>query len=116
VRRDVRGGARARPQIIEHGRHGTYYPAFLEHFPRDQLLAIKLSTTVRNALYRPYGDDDRPSLSPETGARLRARYGPEVAAVDTLLGTNLGERWAYGSATDDVPVGACAVPSTESTG
>lgn len=173
------------PQIIEHGHYGTYLPAFLEHFPRDQLLVtvfddlkadprrfaermfefleienldlppsvlrprmpagvprsrgvamlakkasrlalrlglvrlrgkIKLSTTVRNALYRPYGDDDRPSLSPETAARLRARYGPEVAAVDTLLGTNLVERWAYGSATDEAPVGARAVPSTESAG
>jgi hypothetical protein len=173
------------PQIIEHGRYGTYLPAFLEHFPRDQLLVtvfddlkadprrfaetmfefleienlelppsvlrprmpagvprskgvamlakkasrltlrlglvrlrgkVKLSTTVRNALYRPYGDDDRPSLSPGTAARLRARYGPEVAAVDTFLGTNLVERWGYGGATDEMPVGASAVPSTESTG
>lgn len=152
------------PQIVEHGRYGTYLPAYLEHFPRDQVLVtvfddlkadprrfaeamfeflgvekvelppsalrarmpagvprskgaamlakkasrlalrlglvrlrgkVKLSTTVRNALYRPYGDEDRPSMPAEAAGRLRAQYAPELAAVDALLGTNLLDRWGY---------------------
>ncbi len=170
------------PQIVEHGRYGTYLPAYLEQFPRDQLLVtvfddlktdprrfaeamfqflevesialppsvlrermpagvprskaiaklakkgsrlalrlgfvrlrgrVKLSTTIRNALYRPYGSDDRPSLSPEIAARLRARYAPEVAAVDALLGTNLADRWGYANETAGELAPAREVPSTE---
>jgi hypothetical protein len=171
------------PQIVEHGRYGTFLPAYLDQFPRDQLLVtvfddlkadprgfadamfqfleiesielppsvlrermpagvarskavakvakkasrlalrlglvrlrgkVKLSTTIRNALYRPYGRADRPALSAETAARLRERYAPEVAAVDELLGTNLVERWGYRNEVVDEPVRASALQSTES--
>ncbi|MDQ3857395.1 MAG: sulfotransferase domain-containing protein [Actinomycetota bacterium] len=170
------------PQIVEHGRYGTYLPGYLDQFPRDQLLVtvfddlkadprafaesmfrfleiesivlppsvlrermpagvprspaiaklakkgsrlalrlgfvrlygkVKASTKIRNVLYRPYGRSDRPPLSPETAARLRARYAPEVAAVDALLGTNLVDRWGYGDETADELLRPSHVPSTE---
>jgi hypothetical protein len=56
---------------------------------------VKVSTRIRNVLYRPYGEDDRPELPPEIAARLRAEYASEVAAVDALLGTDLAGRWGY---------------------
>ena len=170
------------PQIVENGRYGTYLPAYLDQFPRDQLLVtvfddlkadprafadamfrfleiepialppsvlrermpagvprspaaaklakkgsrlalrlglvrlygkVKASATIRNLLYRPYGRSDRPPLSVETAARLRARYAPEVAAVDALLGTNLAARWGYEDEAPEESVQPGRVPSTE---
>ena len=56
---------------------------------------LKTSRRVRDTLYRPLGDDERPHMDPETRARLKRHFQPEVAALDALLGTSLAERWGY---------------------
>lgn len=56
---------------------------------------IKRSTAVRNALYRPYGQADRPVLDAETRARLRGRFATEIAALDELLDAPVSARWGY---------------------
>lgn len=56
---------------------------------------VKRSSAVRNALYRPYGQADRPTLSAETAAELRARFAPEVDALDELLRVTVSDQWGY---------------------
>jgi hypothetical protein len=58
---------------------------------------LKTSRSVRNALYRPLGEDERPTMNPETRMRLRAQFAAEVAELDALLGTSLSTRWGYES-------------------
>lgn len=55
---------------------------------------VKRSARVRQALYRPYGDD-RPVLDAATAARLREYFADEVAALDQLLGGSVSHRWGY---------------------
>lgn len=56
---------------------------------------VKRSRTVRNILYRPYEPYDKPTMHPETRARLRAHFDEETAQLDELLGTNLRQTWGY---------------------
>ena len=56
---------------------------------------VKTSPTVRNLLYRPYGKTSRPTVAPETEARLRDVFADEVRRVDALAGTDFCRLWDY---------------------
>ena len=56
---------------------------------------VKTSRTVRNILYAPYTDENKPRMRPETQTRLRQSFQPEVAKLDSLLSTNLRQTWNY---------------------
>ncbi len=58
---------------------------------------VKRSVLVRSALYRSY-TDDRPTLAPSLAAELRTEFAPEVARLDSLLGSPVSERWGYATA------------------
>jgi len=53
---------------------------------------VKTNRTIRNILYRPYGDD-KPKMSPETERRLREIFKPELELADKVAGTDLAARW-----------------------
>jgi len=55
---------------------------------------VKRSTLLRQVLYRPYAED-RPAMDPATAAELRTVFGPEVAALDTMLTAPVSARWGY---------------------
>ena len=57
---------------------------------------VKRSRPIRQALYRPYTEENRPRLDPQIAARLKSEYAPEVRALDSLLGTSTAARWGYG--------------------
>ncbi len=56
---------------------------------------LKTSRWVRNLLYRPLAESERPEMNPETRQRLRAAYASEVKELDALVGGNLAGRWGY---------------------
>ncbi len=53
---------------------------------------VKTSRTIRNILYRPYGED-RPKMSAETEARLRELFREELELADKMAGTDFVARW-----------------------
>ena len=53
---------------------------------------VKTSRTIRNLLYRPYGED-RPKMSPETEKKLRSIFREELELADKVAGTDLAARW-----------------------
>src|SRR5215210_2946911 len=53
---------------------------------------VKTSRTIRNILYRPYGDD-RPKIKPETELRLREVFRAELELADKIAGTDLAALW-----------------------
>lgn len=53
---------------------------------------VKTSRTIRNLLYRPYGED-RPKMSPETEKKLREIFREELELADKVAGTDLAARW-----------------------
>jgi hypothetical protein len=55
---------------------------------------IKRSRVVRQALYRPYRDD-RPTIDPVLAAELRAGFVDEIRRLDSMLGTQISQRWGY---------------------
>jgi hypothetical protein len=55
----------------------------------------KRSAVVRQALYRPYGDSDRPQLDPKLAAELKSEYAAEVLKLDQLVGQPVAARWGY---------------------
>ena len=59
---------------------------------------VKTSRAVRNMLYRPYEDEERPSMLPATEARLRELMAGEVGRLDELAGTNFTGLWNYSPA------------------
>lgn len=56
---------------------------------------LKTSRRVRNALYRPLDDSERPTMDPDTQSRLRTAFESEVKQLDVLIGGNLSSRWGY---------------------
>jgi hypothetical protein len=57
---------------------------------------LKRSRALRNVLYRPYAEAERPVLRPETRDRLRESYRNDVRELDALLGGSaFRERWGY---------------------
>lgn len=68
---------------------------FLRRHDGAQLVGrVKRSPLVQRALYTPLGQD-RPVLSPEDEAYVRAELEPEVAAVEARYGLDLRRRWAW---------------------
>jgi hypothetical protein len=55
---------------------------------------VKRSVAVRQVLYRPYAGN-RPTVDPQTAARLHEVFAPEVLALDELLASPVSERWGY---------------------
>jgi Sulfotransferase domain len=55
---------------------------------------VKRSTTIRQLVYRPYGDD-RPTIEPEVAASLRKVFTPEIMRLDGLLVVGLAALWDY---------------------
>ena len=62
---------------------------------------LKTSRTVRNLIYRPYSDGTRPTISPDTEARLRGLMADEVQRLDRLAGTDFARLWNYPSPESD---------------
>ena len=58
---------------------------------------LKTSRWVRNMLYRPYQDKERPSMLPSTEARLRSYFHDEVHRLDEIAGTDFAQLWNYSS-------------------
>lgn len=56
---------------------------------------VKTNRVVQWALYRPYGDADRPSPGPATVSMLRERFAPDVAQLEALTGLPVLDRWGY---------------------
>lgn len=56
---------------------------------------LKTSKWVRNMLYRPYQDEERPSMLPSTEARLRELFQDEVERLDQIAGTDFVRLWNY---------------------
>ena len=56
---------------------------------------IKTSPTVRNALYRPFNDQSRPTIAPEAEAYLRKLMTDEVQRLDAVAGTDFCDQWNY---------------------
>lgn len=56
---------------------------------------VKTSRTVRNMLYRPFDDDERPTMASETEARLRERMTGEVQLLDRIAETDFCRLWGY---------------------
>jgi hypothetical protein len=56
---------------------------------------LKTSRWVRNLLYRPYEDEERPSMLPSTQVRLRELFQDEVRTLDEIAGTDFTRLWNY---------------------
>lgn len=56
---------------------------------------VKSNRMVQWALYRPYGDADRPVPDPAIVAMLRERFAPDVEALEALTGLPVLDRWGY---------------------
>lgn len=56
---------------------------------------LKTSDTVRTMLYRPYTDQNRPQINPDTRKRLRDMMADDVSRLDAVAGTNFTEIWGY---------------------
>jgi hypothetical protein len=56
---------------------------------------LKRSSLVRNVLYRPLSDAERPTMNPATRDRLKDRFRDEVVKLGALVGTSLAARWGY---------------------
>lgn len=55
----------------------------------------KRSTAIKNFLYRPFTEQDRPAMQQETRLMLRSNYQEEIRQFDDLVGTNLRSLWDY---------------------
>ncbi len=56
---------------------------------------VKRSDRIRQALYRPYTEEDRPRLDPQVAAQLKAEYAPEMRTLDSLFDVPISARWGY---------------------
>ena len=54
---------------------------------------VKSSRLVQRLLYSTYDEKKKPSPAPETVARLRDVFAPDIAKLDATLGTSLVQRW-----------------------
>jgi hypothetical protein len=58
-----------------------------------QLVTRVKRTRVQRVLYRPYGDDQRPRVTPETARRLRDLYAGDVEKLEQLTNRTWADRW-----------------------
>lgn len=56
---------------------------------------LKESAFAHRLLYRPFGPNEKPEMSPRTREHLRETFAPEVQRLDDLLGANFCSRWGY---------------------
>ena len=56
---------------------------------------IKASQHVQRLLYARYGEDERPQPAPQTVARLREIFEPDLVFLDKILGTECRRLWSY---------------------
>lgn len=56
---------------------------------------LKTSRWVRNLLYRPFEDEERPTMLPSTQFRLRELFQDEVRRLDEIAGTEFTRLWNY---------------------
>jgi hypothetical protein len=56
---------------------------------------IKTSRWIRNLLYVPYRDDERPTMAEGTRRALRETFREEVERLDVVLGLDLIRQWGY---------------------
>jgi hypothetical protein len=59
---------------------------------------LKRSRFVRNLLYRPLDDEDKPQIDAATACRLREIFQADVADLDALLGTSFQSLWGFAGA------------------
>lgn len=56
---------------------------------------LKKSRFIRNILYRPFADSEKPTITPDARARLRKMFAPEVQKLDRVAGTDFCKLWDY---------------------
>jgi hypothetical protein len=56
---------------------------------------IKTSRWIRNLLYAPYEESERPGMQESTRQSLRETFRDEVERLDGMLGLDLMHRWEY---------------------
>jgi hypothetical protein len=56
---------------------------------------VKSSRLVQRLLFARYDEKEKPKPAPETIARLRDVFAPDIAKLDETLGTSLGCLWSY---------------------
>jgi hypothetical protein len=55
---------------------------------------VKRAPVIQRLLYAPLGDE-RPEIGPDDRDYLRARFDPEVRAVEEQFGVPLRQRWGW---------------------
>jgi hypothetical protein len=55
----------------------------------------KRSAVIKNVLYRPFTERNRPAMHEEMRVMLRNKYQEEIRQFDDLVGTNLRSLWGY---------------------
>lgn len=53
----------------------------------------KTSVLLRNVLYRPYSDQDKPQMNVATREHLKTVFRGEIQQLDQMLGSNFEEQW-----------------------
>lgn len=56
---------------------------------------IKASQHLQRLLYAKYREDEKPRPAPQTVARLRDIFEPDVALLDKILGADCRHLWSY---------------------
>jgi hypothetical protein len=56
---------------------------------------IKVSQPIQQLLYARYQVDEKPQPKPQTVARLRDVFQPDVVLLDKILGTDFRDLWGY---------------------
>ncbi|MBW3600915.1 MAG: hypothetical protein KY475_27070, partial [Planctomycetes bacterium] len=67
---------------------------------------IKTSRFIRNLLYAPYRDAERPAMPERTRESLREIFRDEVQRLDAMLGLDLARRWGYAELSPSAAGGA----------
>ena len=63
---------------------------------------VKTSPFIRNLLYKPFTVESRPTIAPETKARLRDLMAGEVQRLDAAAGTYFCSLWNYPNSNRDL--------------
>ena len=71
---------------------------------------VKSSRITQRLLYIPYRQAERPQPPLEVVERLTEVFRADIAQVDELLGTNLGQRWEYDTGLHDQGLSATDEP------
>ena len=60
---------------------------------RKLLGTAKTSVVLRNLLYRPFTDQDKPRIKDSTRRELESKFQPEIERLDQMLGTEFASQW-----------------------